>query len=139
MNTKFLCELIENNTRVILPEFGAFLVKDDGSGVFKPKNITFSPFLRYNDGMIEDALASAKNVGKDEARKLLDNYIETLKDELSKGKNIPLEGLGFLYADSRGSIHFSLKESSPQSKTTEEEKSKPEPEPKPKPEPKPEP
>jgi len=120
MDTKFLRELIENNTRVILPEFGAFLVKDDGSGVFNPKNITFSPFLRYNDGMVEDALASAKSVSKDEARKLIDKYTETIKDDLSKGKSVPLEGLGFLHADSKGSIHFTQKDSPSQAKTKEE-------------------
>jgi nucleoid DNA-binding protein len=106
MDTKFLLELIEKNTRVILPEFGAFLVKDDGTNVFKTENVTFSPFLRYNDGIVEDALASAKKLNKDLARTQLNEYIEELKNILLEHKKHDLEGLGLLFLDNRGSIQF---------------------------------
>lgn len=106
MNTKFLVELIEKNTRVILPEFGAFLVKDDGTGTYKNSNVTFSPFLRYNDGMVEDALASAKKISKDEAKKQLNRYIEDIKSKLLNEKSLAIENLGLFKLDKRGSVHF---------------------------------
>ena len=106
MTTEYLIELIKNNTRVIIPEFGAFLIKDDGSGVFKPENLTFSPFLRYNDGMLEDNLASAKKITKDKAKELLANYTESLKQELTEKGTYELHEIGKLYLDKRGSIHF---------------------------------
>ncbi|HCY00663.1 MAG TPA: hypothetical protein DG754_11040 [Bacteroidales bacterium] len=106
MTTEYLIELIKNNTRVILPEFGAFLIKDDGSGDFKPQNLTFSPFLRYNDGMLEDKLASKNKVTKDNAKDLLASYVEGLKQELTTNNTYELKGIGSLYLDKRGSIHF---------------------------------
>ena len=106
MTTNFLCELIEKNTRVILPDFGAFLIKDDGTGVFKPENITFSPFLRYNDGLVEDMLAQAKGITKDDARKREADFIDSIKSELDTKKAFPLNEYGFLSLDSRGSIIF---------------------------------
>jgi nucleoid DNA-binding protein len=110
MDTKFLIELIEKNTRVILPDFGAFLVKDDGTGVFKPQNITFSPFLRFNDGVLEDALMKGKKVSKDEANKQIVKFIEDIKADLSSKGNFQLGTFGSLYRDKRGSIHFSTDE-----------------------------
>jgi nucleoid DNA-binding protein len=107
METQFLKELIENNARVILPEFGAFLVKDDGTGVFKPQNVTFSPFLRYNDGMVEDALATKSKISKDQAKEQLSNFVEMMKSELQSNKTFAISGLGSLLIDSRGSIQFS--------------------------------
>lgn len=106
MNTKFLIELIEKNTRVILPEFGAFLVKDDGTGMYKNANVTFSPFLRYNDGMVEDALASSKKISKENARSLINSFIEEIKSKLLEDKKLTIENFGVLNLDKRGSVHF---------------------------------
>ncbi|MFA5648389.1 MAG: SPOR domain-containing protein [Bacteroidales bacterium] len=120
MKTQFLRELIEKNARVILPDFGAFLVKDDGTSVFKPENITFSPFLRYNDGMVEDALAAKQKVSKDKAKEALTKYVEELKAELQSKKVFVISELGSLYIDKRGSIQFSTDESLPSTGNTTE-------------------
>lgn len=127
METQFLKELIENNARVILPEFGAFLVKDDGTGVFKPQNVTFSPFLRYNDGMVEEKLATKLKVGKDQARAKLESFIEMMKDELQSKKVFIIQGLGSLQIDGRGSIQFSTSQSvtAPLKPTPKVEEAKP--------------
>lgn len=129
MTTEYLIELIKNNTRVILPEFGAFLIKDDGSGEFKPKNLTFSPFLRYNDGMLEDKLASKNKTTKDKAKELLASYIEGLKQELAANNTYELKDIGVLYLDKRGSIHFDPvgTKSTPAAKTPKAELKKEEP------------
>lgn len=107
MTIQFLQELIEKNTRVILPEFGAFLVKDDGTGVFKPENITFSPFLRFNDGVLEEALTKGKGVSKDEANKQIAAFVEEIKTSLLNESSFKVGSFGYLYRDSRGSVHFS--------------------------------
>ena len=109
MNVQLLKELIEKNPRVILPEFGAFLVKDDGTGVFKPDNVSFSPFLRYNDGMVEDALCKLMSISKEEAAKQVKAFIESIKDQLLNSNYFPIEGLGSLRRDNRGSVLFSKK------------------------------
>lgn len=106
MDNQFLSKLIESNTRVILPDFGAFLVKDDSTGVFKPENVTFSPFLRYNDGVVEDYLSTEMKVGKDQAREQLVKFIDEIRETLQANKSYPIQGLGSLQVDSRGSIQF---------------------------------
>jgi cell division septation protein DedD len=125
MTVKFLCELIENKTRVILPDFGAFLVKEDGSGVFKPKNVTFSPFLRINDGMLENALVQEKNIGKDQAKNSIDSFIETIKNELLEHNTFHLENLGSLYRDHRGTVLFRASEIDEKIAATKTEVKKP--------------
>lgn len=107
MDNKILKELIENNPRVILPDFGAFLVKDDGTKVFKPENVSFSPFLRYNDGMVEDYLATSQKISKDQAKAFINSFIEEVKSELQSKKLYTIEGLGSLQIDARGTIQFS--------------------------------
>lgn len=108
MNSKELTELIRQNTRIILPEFGAFLVKDNGEKEFNPNNISFSPFLRYNDGMLEVFVAKSKGISKEEASKDVRDFVETIKNELLEKGEFPIEGLGLLKRDQRGSLSFTL-------------------------------
>lgn len=111
MNSKELAELIHQNTRIILPEFGAFLVKDSGDKGFNPANVSFSPFLRYNDGMIEIYVAKSRGISKEEAAKDVQHFVETIKNELLEKGTFELEGLGYLKRDQRGSLSFSLSQS----------------------------
>lgn len=108
MTTEYLIELIQKSVRVILPEFGAFLIKDDGSGSFKPQNLTFSPFLKYNDGMLEDNLAKDKSITKEQAKQLIVEYIESIKKDLKEKGSFELNDMGQLYVDQRGSVLFKL-------------------------------
>ncbi len=108
MTSKELTELIHQNTRIILPEFGAFLVKDSGEKGFNPANVSFSPFLRYNDGMLEVYVAKKRGISKEDASKDVHEFVETLKNELLEKGIYEIEGLGSLKRDQRGSLSFSL-------------------------------
>jgi cell division protein FtsN len=108
MNSKELTELIRQNTRIILPEFGAFLVKDSGDKEFNPSNVSFSPFLRYNDGMLEVNVAKSKGISKEDAAKDVREFVETVKNELLEKGFYQIEGLGELRRDQRGSLSFTL-------------------------------
>ena len=108
MNSKELTELIHQNTRIILPEFGAFLVKDSGEKGFNPSNVSFSPFLRYNDGMLEVYVAKKRGISKEEASKDVHEFVENLKNELLEKGSFEVDGLGHLMRDQRGSLSFSL-------------------------------
>lgn len=112
MTSKELTELIRQNTRIILPNFGAFLVKDGGEKGFIPTNVSFSPFLRYNDGMIEVYVAKNRGISKEEASKVVFNFVENIKNELLEKGVFEVEGLGFLNRDQRGSLTFSLSQKS---------------------------
>lgn len=108
MNSKELYELIHQNSRTILPEFGAFLVKDSREKGFNPSNVSFSPFLRYNDGMLEVFVAKTKGISKEEAAKEVRGFVEGIKNELLEKGSFEIEGLGWLKRDQRGSLSFSL-------------------------------
>lgn len=110
MNSKELTELIQKNTRVILPEFGAFLVKEGGEAGFNPSNVSFSPFLRYNDGMLEVYVAKSKGISKEEAAKEVHEFVDLVKNELQEKGFFQIETLGQLKKDSRGSLTFALAE-----------------------------
>lgn len=112
MTSKELTELIHQNTRIILPNFGAFLVKDGGDKGFVPTNVSFSPFLRYNDGMIEIYVAKSRGISKEEASKVVFEFVENIKNELLEKGVFEVEGLGFLNRDQRGSLTFSLSQKS---------------------------
>ncbi|HCT30591.1 MAG TPA: hypothetical protein DIW31_07615 [Bacteroidales bacterium] len=108
MTSKELTELIRQNTRIILPNFGAFLVKDGGEKGFVPTNVSFSPFLRYNDGMMEVYVAKSRGISKEDASKVVFDFVENIKNELLERGLYEIEGLGFLNRDQRGSLTFSL-------------------------------
>ena len=107
MDSKDLAHIIENHTRIILPDFGAFLLKDSGNSTFKPENLTFSPFLKYNDNVLEEYYAKYKEVPKDEAIKQTKAFIESLKETIKTQGYFDIPGIGRLMRDNRGAIIFS--------------------------------
>ncbi len=107
MLSNYFRELLEKHNRVIIPDFGAFLVKDTGD-IRSLANISFSPFLRYNDGLVEAFLAEKDGLTKAEATKQVKDYVDLLKVELEKGTQVNLLKLGYFYMDSRGTIQFQL-------------------------------
>lgn len=107
MDSKDLAHIIENHTRIILPDFGAFLLKDSGNSTFKPENLTFSPFLKYNDNVLEEYYAKYKEVPKDEAIKQTKAFIESLKETIKTQGYFDIPSIGRLMRDNRGAIIFS--------------------------------
>ena len=106
MDSKDLAHIIENHTRIILPDFGAFLLKDSGNSTFKPENLTFSPFLKYNDNVLEEYYAKYKEVPKDEAIKQTKAFIESLKETIKTQGYFDIPGIGRLMRDNRVAIIF---------------------------------
>ncbi|HUX54173.1 MAG TPA: SPOR domain-containing protein, partial [Williamwhitmania sp.] len=98
---------LEKHNRVIIPDFGAFLVKDTGD-VRDIKNTTFSPFLRYNDGLVENFLAEREELTKVDASTKVRDYVENLKAQIEKGEKVYLPELGYFSLDSRGTTLFTL-------------------------------
>ena len=73
--------IVSQGKRVIIPDFGAFLIKDSSlNPIITKENVTFSPFLRYNDGFLESELAHAEGLHKDEASAKLTDFIQKIKE-----------------------------------------------------------
>ncbi|HBI80676.1 MAG TPA: hypothetical protein DDY04_01665, partial [Bacteroidales bacterium] len=71
MNRSILAELIRNNKRLIIPNLGAFLHRETESTAHP--GITFSPFLKYNDGQLEELLVNHYSFTKIDALEQVKN------------------------------------------------------------------
>lgn len=106
MTSSDLAQLIAAHSRLILPNLGAFLHKDTADEKFSPYNITFSPFLKYNDGKLEDYLSKTKGISKEESFKQVHALVSSIKQQLESSGKYPIPGLGQLVRDSQGAITF---------------------------------
>ncbi|MCU4174085.1 HU family DNA-binding protein [Carboxylicivirga sp. N1Y90] len=99
---KHILSLIKENNRVIIPNFGAFIIaKENGF------TILFNNFLSFNDGLLIDHVVEHDKVSKEEANKLVDNYVDTLKEKLDSEGRYEIQGLGLFTKDASGILRFS--------------------------------
>ncbi len=104
MIDKYIAELLKTNTRVIVPDFGAFMVKTSPGS--KDKQVSFNDFLKYNDGLLVNHVAKTEGTIKEEAQKKVKAFVDEIQKELKANKPYKIESLGYLYKDPRGSIRF---------------------------------
>lgn len=96
---KYILQILENNSRVIVPEFGAFIIKQKN-----PLIIVFNEFLQYNDGVLVDAVAKNEGTDRDSAKKNIDAFVKEINSQLDKGNPFLIEQLGSLVKSSTGKI-----------------------------------
>lgn len=99
---KYLKELVQNNRRVIIPDLGAFLLKESGSD----KVVIFSSFLRYNDGFLEDAIVEKAKIDKTEASAVIRRFVEGINKQTKNKKRYQINGFGYFSLDEKGVIQF---------------------------------
>ncbi|GHT66711.1 hypothetical protein FACS189452_03080 [Bacteroidia bacterium] len=104
----YLQQLIQTHHRVIVPELGAFLRKEKSAS--GEETIIFSPFLRFNDGMIEEFLVTEKNISNEDATQIVQTFVQKVKQAIAKKQSYPIKHLGAFYADGRGTILFAFDE-----------------------------
>lgn len=116
---KYIIELLKTHTRVIIPDFGAFIVKvtEASEGGEGKKIITFNDFLKFNDGVLINHIIKTENINKTEALTKIKEYIKSIEQEFRKNNSYKIGDLGELSKDSRGGINFAA---------TGEKKEKPE-------------
>jgi hypothetical protein len=98
---KYIIELLDTNTRVIIPDFGAFIIKQK-----EPRLIVFNEFLRYNDGLLIDYVVKSENIDKEAAKKKVVEYVDKAGKNLTDNNEHLIEGLGTLIKESTGKITF---------------------------------
>ena len=98
---KIINELLNTNARVIIPDFGAFIIKQKN-----PRLVVFNEFLRYNDGLLIDYISVSEGIEKDAAKVKVTKFVEEINKILSQDDEVFLEGLGKLAKDSTGKLTF---------------------------------
>lgn len=98
---KSINALLNTNLRVIIPDFGAFIIRQK-----EPRIVVFNEFLRYNDGLLIEYIARTEGVELDIARQLVSDFTVNITKALESGRSYTIKGLGVLQKDSSGKIVF---------------------------------
>ncbi|MFO7843066.1 MAG: SPOR domain-containing protein [Bacteroidales bacterium] len=112
MIATYIQELLATNNRVIIPNFGAFLVratsksKDAETLDKKLKDIYFSPFLKFNDELLEKYIIKKEGVTKEQASEKIKEFIDAVKKELDNEKPFEIKDFGKFIIDKQGKVQF---------------------------------
>ena len=92
-----IVSLLRENGRIIIPEFGAFIVKTKS-----PLKAIFNEFLQYNDGALIGAVEKKENIEREEATKMVKDYVAQINERLSNGENVSINEIGVLVKSTTG-------------------------------------
>ena len=90
---KYIQQLIQNNSRVNIPGFGALMTAGEGGGLM------FNQYLNFDDGLISGAIASAEGISEEEAKNRVSQYVENLKGVLASKSEVSINGIGTFRKD----------------------------------------
>lgn len=114
---KYLLKLIKENNRIIIPNFGAFIVSNE-----KGRNILFNNFLSFNDGLLISHICSEEGIDSAAAAGKVEVYVAKINDALNKNGFFEIAGIGNFTKDESGFIRFEQASSSVLEGSSEEEK-----------------
>jgi nucleoid DNA-binding protein len=95
----YILQILESSTRVIVPEFGAFIVKQRN-----PLTVVFNEFLQYNDGVMVDVVAKSEGISREDAKLKIDEYVKGINNALSQGESYAVGKLGVIVKGGLGKI-----------------------------------
>ncbi|WP_016778058.1 SPOR domain-containing protein [Anaerophaga thermohalophila] len=98
---QYLLELIKNNNRVIVPNFGAFIVSRDAG-----TTVLFNNFLSFNDGLLINHVSKKEGVDTNEATQRVSDFVDKIKQELDLQGEYTIEKLGSFTKDQNGILRF---------------------------------
>ncbi|HSH52589.1 MAG TPA: hypothetical protein VK982_12765, partial [Bacteroidales bacterium] len=128
MIATYIQELLATNNRVIVPNFGAFLVratsknKDAKTLDKKLKDVYFSPFLKFNDELLEKHIIKKEDITKEQAAGKIKEFIELVKKELDNEKPFEIKDFGKFIIDKQGKVQFITIASEKEAESPKEEK-----------------
>lgn len=102
---KYINELLTSASRVIVPDFGAFIIRQKN-----PRLVVFNEFLRYNDGQLVNYIVAQEKISADEAKKKLDDFVKDLQSAFSSKGEFTFSGLGTLVKEPNGKLAFKEQE-----------------------------
>src|SRR6056297_305927 len=114
MLDEYIKELIANNNRVIIPNFGAFLLratsKNKNKKVLSEKieDIYFSPFLKFNDELLVNHIMKKEGLGQKEVMDKIAQYIKSIESSVKEKGAYKIKELGEFYMDNQGKIQFKI-------------------------------
>ena len=102
MINKIIAEYLRTNKRLVVPHFGAFIRKENSEA------IVFVPFLKKDDGVLQQLLVSEYGMDSADAQAVIDEYIAEIKESIAARGAYVIEGVGRLMTDSNGICYLEL-------------------------------
>ena len=102
MINKIIAEYLRTNKRLVVPHFGAFIRKENSEA------IVFVPFLKKDDGVLQQLLVSEYGMDSADAQAGIDEYIAEIKESIAARGAYVIEGVGRLMTDSNGICYLEL-------------------------------
>lgn len=102
MINKIIAEYLRTNKRLVVPHFGAFIRKENS------EVIVFVPFLKKDDGVLQQLLVSEYGMDSADAQAVIDEYIAEIKESIAARGAYVIEGVGRLMTDSNGICYLEL-------------------------------
>ena len=109
---KDVAKLLHSNDCVIVPNFGAFVLKSKSAFIkknefFPPsKHVSFNAMLKDNDGLLAKHISGEKNISYKESLKLISKEVISFKESLSKDLIIDTESLGVFELKEKETLVF---------------------------------
>ncbi|MDR2622376.1 MAG: SPOR domain-containing protein [Dysgonamonadaceae bacterium] len=106
--------LLTKHERVVIPDFGAFIVIKRKDNVLRrnfipfPVNnsLAFNPEIIRDDGLLVHSIAKEKNVDYTEALRLVHEYVDSLVDDLRNGQVVQFPWIGKIHLSDDRKILF---------------------------------
>ena len=94
-----ITQYLETHKRLVIPQLGAFIVKEPGRAVL------FSELLKRDDGVLRGLLC-ARGLNELEAAGEIDRFVFEVRHAVEHGLVCPLPGLGEMRGGANGTIAF---------------------------------
>lgn len=98
---KYILSLLKENSRVIIPEFGAFIIRQQN-----PPEIAFNGLLTFNDGILTEYVSHHAGISFIEASAKVADYAEKLKTDLRLHNRLTFNEIGWVWTDDSGEKQF---------------------------------
>ena len=99
MIVELISKYLEHNKRLVVPNLGAFIVKEAG------RTVLFSNLIKADDGVLR-SLVERNGVSQLEAAGVVDRFVFEVKESLEKSGVCALSGFGELRNGTNGTLQF---------------------------------
>ena len=109
---KDIIELLHKNDCVIVPGFGAFVLKSKAASIkgneFVPpsKYVSFNSMLKENDGLLVKYISEIRKISYKKALIVLEDEVNSLNKKLSKDLLVEIPSLGIFELKNENTLYF---------------------------------
>ena len=109
---KDIVELLHNNDCVILPGFGAFVLKKKSASIIQnkfippSKNVSFNSMLKENDGLLVKYISETRKTSYKKALNLVEKEVEAFNKKLTRDLLVEIESIGIFELKDENSLNF---------------------------------